>query len=157
MELIHSVNSISMPRLAIDDDSEEVPFAIVDEVDIRIFLQGTQNTSAKTAVRQDFVCVRAQNRIAHVRVPASDIRNGEIIWQMTRTDDLNPIVEYEDANRCRDEIVPVDERICNKFLEDNAGNLRETSGVHALVALLPMDVAQEEAKSVFELLLNPTI
>ena len=76
---------------------------------------------------------------------------------MTRTDDLNPIVEDEDADRCRDEIVPVDQRISNKFLKDNAGNLRKTRRFHPLIPLLPMNVTQEEAKSVFELLLNPTV
>ena len=144
-------------RSPLDDYSKKVSVAIVDEVDIRIFLESSQDAIAETSVRQDFRCVRGQNRIADVRVPISDIRNRKIVRQMTGTDNLDPIVKNEDANRCRDKIVPVDERICNKFLEDNAGNLRKPSGVHTLVALLPMDVAQEEAKSVFKLLLNPPV
>src|ERR1700720_2007180 len=83
-----------------DDRTKLVPVSIIHEINRWVFFQGPQDSCSKTAIRYDFRCIGGQDRIANVRVAASDVRNGEIVWKVARTNDLHSVIKHEDSNGC---------------------------------------------------------
>ena len=73
--------------------------------------QHARDTSADASIRQDADRVIGQGRIASVRLTLPDLLRAQAVGQMAGTDDLDPVSENQQANRCTGEIVAVEQRV----------------------------------------------
>lgn len=49
---------------------------------------------------------------------AQFLRHRQVVWEVARTDDLDAVVEDEQADRCADQVVPVHQGVDQQFLKD---------------------------------------
>ena len=82
-----------------DHRPKQVAIPVVHELDCRILLQCPQDSISEAAIREYLRRVRGQDRVAHVRITAPNIRDRQIVRQVTGADDLDTIVKPRDANR----------------------------------------------------------
>src|SRR5262245_37986320 len=97
--------------LPTNSDSKLVPVPVVFKLDRRIFPESTHNPSSESPIRQNPRGEGAQDRIAHIRGAATDVRDCQVVRQMSRAYQLNAIVEDKQPNRRRYEIISMNQCI----------------------------------------------
>lgn len=87
---------------------ENATFSVIGKVNIRPIIQCSLDAGAETPIRQKPLSdVRHQDRIADIRNARTDFLHSQVIRQISRTDDLNAVVENENTDRRVYEIVSV--------------------------------------------------
>ncbi len=88
--------------------NEHAAFSVVSKADIWPVFQSAFDAGPQTFVRQQtFGYIGYQDRIADIRNARTDFLHSQVIRQISRTDDLNAVVENENTDRRVYEIVSV--------------------------------------------------
>jgi hypothetical protein len=73
---------------------EQASVPVICEVDPRPSLQGPFDTGAEFPIGQDsFGYIGNQEGVADNGIAVANFFDGQVIWQVTETDDFNPIVK----------------------------------------------------------------
>ena len=69
---------------------------------------------------------------------------------MSRTDDVDPVIEHKESNRGTDQVIPMYQRVDQQFLEDQLWNLGHTGSVHPSPGLYFVKIAKDKGHGIVE-------